>query len=99
MGEHADLESQRSIDQHEETVQLRISELIPAGSPFNFMAKLVCHPAVLEILHHYLGHKCRCATFSSNTLLPQGLQALAVPYMLPSGAAQIKQMSCCLWLA
>ena len=38
------------------------------------MAQLVCHPLLLEVLHGYLGPRCRCATFSSNTLLPQGAQ-------------------------
>ncbi|KAL0021469.1 hypothetical protein WJX79_006443 [Trebouxia sp. C0005] len=50
-------------------IQHRIAELIPAGG--QLMAQLVCQPVLLQVLHRYLGSKCRLATFSSNTLLPQ----------------------------
>lgn len=51
-------------------VQHRIAELIPAGG--SLIADVACHPKLMQLLHGYLGPHCRCATFSSNTLLPQG---------------------------
>ena len=69
---HADLEGAGVGSRN--NIQHRIAELIPAGG--QLMAQLVCHPVLLEVLHRYLGSKCRLATFSSNTLLPQGLLAL-----------------------
>ncbi|KAL3161422.1 hypothetical protein ABBQ32_010312 [Trebouxia sp. C0010 RCD-2024] len=51
------------------SIQHRIAELIPTGGAA--VAKLVCHPDLLALLSQYLGDNFRCATFSSNTLLPQ----------------------------
>lgn len=51
-------------------IQHRIAELIPKGGAA--FAQLVCHPDLMALLSQYLGHNFRCATFSSNTLLPQG---------------------------
>lgn len=52
-------------------VQHRIAELLTADNSSPLIAQLICHPAVLEVVKGFLGAKCRCATFSSNTLLPQ----------------------------
>ena len=52
-------------------IQHRIAELIPKGGAA--IAQLVCHPDLMALLSQYLGHSFRCATFSSNTLLPQGI--------------------------
>ncbi|KAL3161822.1 hypothetical protein ABBQ38_008912 [Trebouxia sp. C0009 RCD-2024] len=56
------------------SIQHRIAELIPTGGAA--IAQLVCHPDLLALLSQYLGDNFRCATFSSNTLLPQGVDML-----------------------
>ena len=64
----AELESHGSGFQND--IQHRIAELLPAGGAP--IAQLICHPVLVAVLRQYLGDKFRCATFSSNTLLPQG---------------------------
>ncbi|KAL0050790.1 hypothetical protein WJX82_007295 [Trebouxia sp. C0006] len=64
-------------------IQHRVAELIPAGG--QLMAQLVCHPILLQVLHRYLGSKCRLATFSSNTLLPQDSDNIGKDGSLGSG--------------
>lgn len=69
----ADLETHGTRSQND--IQHRIAELLPAGGAP--IAQLVCHPVLVAVLRQYLGNRFRCATFSSNTLLPQGPRCCA----------------------
>lgn len=50
-------------------VQARVSHLVRRDSAFLTVA---LHPVLLAILRRYIAAPVRCATFSSNTMLPEG---------------------------